>query len=144
MPEHIVVVNRPLAEVFAYAAALERHPEWQPDLLKAELLSTGRVGVGTTAAETRKVMGRVRRFEYRITAWEPERRLAFAATNGRVRPEGEMTFAPEGGATRVGFTIVAKSAGAGRLAVRLAGRAIERSVDANLQRLKEKLESGTV
>jgi uncharacterized membrane protein len=99
------------------------------------------MGVGTTAAETRKVMGRARRFEYRVTEWEPGRKLAFAGTNGRVRPEGEMTFAPEGAATRVGFSIEAKSAGAGRLVVRLAARAIERSIDANLARFKDKLES---
>jgi uncharacterized membrane protein len=141
VPEHSVIVNRPVAEVFAYAAALDRHAEWQPDLLKAEVLSSGPIGVGATAAETRKVMGRVQRFEYRITEWEQDRLLAFVTTNGRVRPEGEMTFAADGEATRVGFSIVPKGAGAGRLMLRLAGRAIERSIDANMARFKEKLES---
>lgn len=142
MADHFIEINRPVAEVFAYAAALERHVEWQPDLLKAELRSEGPVGLGTLAAETRRLMRRVQTFEYRVTDWEPERRIAFVTTNGRIRPEGEMTFAVEGEGTRVSFSIEAKSAGASRLLVRLAGRAIERSIDANLARFKAMLESG--
>lgn len=142
MPEHFVIVNRPVTEVFAYAAALERHAEWQPDLLTAEVLSEGPIGVGTLAAETRKVVRRVQRFEYRITEWEAGRRMAFVTTNGRIRPEGQMTFAPAGEGTRVGFTVEVNGAGASRLLVRLAGRAIERSIDANLARFKALLEDG--
>ena len=52
-----IEIDRPQQEVFAYLDELDKHSEWQGDLISSKLETDGPVGVGTRAADTRKVPG---------------------------------------------------------------------------------------
>jgi carbon monoxide dehydrogenase subunit G len=43
--------------------------------------------------------------DFRMTALDPDTRVAFDCIAGPVRPTGEFLFAPEGEGTRVSFTL---------------------------------------
>ncbi len=59
-----VEIDRPQAEVFAYLNELDRHPEWQEDLISSKIASEGPVGVGARATDKRKVPGGPREMTY--------------------------------------------------------------------------------
>lgn len=51
--EHSVVINRPVAEVFAYVTRPENTPRWQSGMLASQQISDGAMGVGTIFTEVR-------------------------------------------------------------------------------------------
>ena len=80
--------------------------------------------------------------DYRITAWEPPRRLAFEAIAGPVRPTGEYRVEAEGAGTRLTFALRAELNPIQRL---LLGRSVQRTMEAEVgatERLKRHLEAG--
>jgi hypothetical protein len=68
------IINRPVADVFAYMDDLEREHEWQPYLVRCEK-STEVNGVGTVRSYENLYMGRRFTNSYEITEYE----LMFAA-----------------------------------------------------------------
>lgn len=64
--------------------------------------------------------------DYEITAFEPDRRLAFRAIAGPVRPTGEYRLEDLGGETRLTFSLTADLPLLPRL---LMGRAVQKSMD---------------
>jgi len=78
--------------------------------------------------------------DYTVTGFEPNRVIAFRATAGPVRPEGEFRFEGAGQGTRVTFALSAELSGWKRLVM---ARAVQSTMDAEvaaLDRLKEVLE----
>jgi hypothetical protein len=79
--------------------------------------------------------------DYRVTAYEPNSRLAFEAIAGPVRPIGEYRLEEVDGGTRLTFALSAELGGLKRL---LMGAAVQKTMDAEVQateRLKSILES---
>ena len=79
--------------------------------------------------------------DYRITAYEPNTRLAFEAIAGPVRPTGEYLLADAAGGTRLTFSLQAELGGIKKL---LMGGAVQKTMDAevaSIERLKTLLES---
>src|SRR5947209_16726 len=83
-----VEIDRRPEDVFAYLDQLERHGEWQEQIVSVRLESEGPTRVGTRATDTRKVPGGPREFTYEITEHDPPRRSSFRGLNGAVRPVG--------------------------------------------------------
>jgi uncharacterized membrane protein len=137
-----VRVDRPPGATFAYAENLARQIEWQRDLEAVEVVTPGHVVEGTRAIETRRVAGRRLVNEYEITEHRPPSRLAFRTLNGAIRPEGVMTFEPDGDGTRVSFELVLRGFGLGRLLVPLVRLDARRQVRADLERFAEVMGRG--
>jgi carbon monoxide dehydrogenase subunit G len=79
--------------------------------------------------------------DYRITAFEPDRRLAFEGIAGPVRPTGTYRFEGSGGGTRLTFSIAAELGGIKKL---LMGGMVQKTMDAEVaatERLKTILEA---
>ncbi len=55
--EHSVVIDRPVADVFAFLADFENRSKFESDVVEAERTTDGDIGVGATFREVRKVMG---------------------------------------------------------------------------------------
>src|SRR5439155_16543487 len=91
-----VEIDRPPAEVFAYLNELDRHPEWQEDLIGSKVVSEGPVGVGARATDTRKVPGGPREMTYEITEPDPPRNSAWQGLNGPVSGEGAVSVEADG------------------------------------------------
>lgn len=137
--EHSVSILRPIGEVFAFVADGESAKRWRPGVLDVQHQS----GEGLGAIYRQGVKGPGGRriaADYEVTAFEPDRRIAFRAIAGPVRPTGEYRFSPEGEGTRVSLALEATLAGWKRLVM---GRAVQSTMDAevhNLDTLKSLLE----
>jgi uncharacterized membrane protein len=137
--QHSVSIRRPVGEVFAFVADGENAMRWRPGVLDVQHQS----GEGLGAIYRQGVKGPGGRriaADYKVTAFEPDRRIAFRAVAGPVRPTGEYRFSSEGDATRVSLALDATLTGWKRLVM---GRAVQRTMQAevrNLDTLKSILE----
>lgn len=59
-----IEIDRPQEDVFEYLDELDKHSEWQRDLISSRLETEGPIRVGTRAAATRKVPGGPREMIY--------------------------------------------------------------------------------
>ena len=138
--EREVTITRPVAEVFTFVADGLNAPQWRPGVMDISLVS----GSGLGAVYKQGVKGPGGRridADYRITAYEPNRRLSFEATAGPVRPTGEFAFDDANGATHVRFALQAELGGIKKL---LMGGAVQKTMDAEvaaLEHLKQVLEA---
>jgi uncharacterized membrane protein len=127
--EHQVTIARPTAEVFAFVADGLNGPKWRPGVLDIALVSGS--GVGAVYRQGVKGPGGRRiDADYRITAYEPNRLLAFEAIAGPVRPTGEYRFELAGDGTRVNFALRAELGGFKKL---LMSGAVQRTMDAEVE-----------
>lgn len=129
-----------MGDVFAFVADGENAMQWRPGVLDIQHLS----GEGMGAVYRQGVKGPGGRriaADYEVTAFEPNRRLAFRAIAGPVRPEGEYRFVESGDQTTVTFSLEATLTGWKRL---LMGRAVQSTMESevhSLDALKRILES---
>ena len=101
--EDSIVINRPVAEVFAYMDNIENEYEWQPYLREWEQHSPDENGVGTERRFVNQYMGRRFVNVYVVTEYESNQLVMY-----RSRPEaavqavgGQTWEAVEDGATKV-------------------------------------------
>jgi uncharacterized protein YndB with AHSA1/START domain len=140
MAKHSVEIRRPIAEVFAFVADGENARQWRPGVLDVARQS----GEGLGAIYRQGVKGPGGRriaADYEVTAFEPDRRIAFRAIAGPVRPTGEYEFAAAGDGTTVTLALDATLTGWKSLVM---GRAVQSTMLAevrNLDTLKRILES---
>src|ERR1700744_5644414 len=130
-----IMVERPCGEVFAYLADPRTHHEWQPDLIRTELVAGDTIGVGMQAVEVRKMFGREMRTPFEITRHEPPNRQDFHTTGGPIRPDGVLSCKQQGDGTLVSYEFNFN----GPLAW-LFPRIIGRGMKGDLARLKKQLE----
>jgi uncharacterized membrane protein len=134
-----IVINRPVDEVWAFVTDGANATKWRSGVLDVAKLSGS--GVGEVWKQGVKGPGGRRiDADFEVTAWEPDRLMAFKAIAGPVRPTGEYRFAAENGGTRLQFTLNAELSGLKNL---LMGRAVQSTMDAEmtgLDRLKAVLE----
>jgi uncharacterized protein YndB with AHSA1/START domain len=140
----VEIARRP-EDVFAYIDDLERHGEWQEEIVSVRVEGGGPTKVGTRAIERRKVPGREQTVTYEITEHDPPRTFAFHGTDGPIRPVGKGTIEPLDGGARSRFTIEfdfeAPGIG-GKLLRPIALAQARKAIPKGQQRLKERLESG--
>jgi uncharacterized protein YndB with AHSA1/START domain len=135
-----ITIQRPIAEVFAFFADAENDPQWRPGVV--EIKRQGELGVGARYHQrVRGPAGRSIAADIEVTAYEPDRHLAFQGTAGPVRPHGDYTFRDTGDATEVTFTLEAQLSGLKKL---IMGTPVQKTMDgevACLGRARRALES---
>jgi hypothetical protein len=138
-----VEIARSPEDVFAYLDQLDRHGEWQDEIVSAKVDTEGPVRVGTRVTEVRKVPGGKREISYEITAHDPPRTSSFRGVNGPIRVVGTVTVEPAGeGRSRVTIDLDFEGHGLGKLLLPLVRRDASKRVPVNQAKLKERLESG--
>lgn len=97
--ENTVEIQRPVAEVFAYASDPLKIAEWRPNVL--EIIGyEPPLRAGTTYELAENMMGR-KVFGQRVTDFEQDRLVVIETTSGSVRPVQRYTCEPiSEGATR--------------------------------------------
>jgi uncharacterized membrane protein len=136
-------INRTPQEVFAYLDQLDRHGEWQANIVSTKVETEGATRVGSRATDRRRVPGGQRDITYEITEYDPPRRVSFQGVNGPVRPRGTVTVEPAGESAsryRIEFDLVGH--GLGKLIAPLARRDARRRIPEDLARFKQRLEAG--
>jgi uncharacterized protein YndB with AHSA1/START domain len=141
---HSIEIDRPPEDVFAYLDQLERHGEWQAEIVSTKVETSGPVAVGTRVREFRKIGGREQDASYEITEHDPPRKTSFRGVVGPVRPLGTVVVAPvgDGSKTRVSIEFDLVGHGLGKLIAPLARTQARKSIARSQEQLKAKLEAG--
>ena len=138
--EYTVTIDRPARDVFDYLADGTHNSEWRTGVLDIKHTNSA-TGEG---AAYRQVLagpgGRRIDGDYRITAFDPPRRLEFLVTAGPARPAGvfELTDGTDR-ATVVRFALDLQPAGLMKFMTPMIVRQMRREV-AQLETLKKVLE----
>jgi uncharacterized membrane protein len=135
-----ILINRPIDAVFEYAAQFDRHPEWQQDLKTSTL--HGPSGLDARGTDSRQMGRRVQTYDWRVSEFDPPRRIGFEALTGPVRPAGTMSFTTDGDATRVDFAMAMNPRGFMKLLAPMIERKVQQANTGHLAKFKEILESG--
>lgn len=145
MIRNSVDIDRPQEEVFGYLDQLERHGEWQGDIVSSRMDTEGPVRVGARATDTRRVPGGPRDFTYEITEYDPPRKSSWRVLGGPVRAVGSVMVEPvgdEGARSRVTVEFDLEGHGIGVLLAPLARMQARKQVPKDQAKLKEILERG--
>ena len=130
----------PIEETFALIADFANAQDWDPGVATSERLEPGPVGLDARYRLGVRMRGRVAPMEYRITTFEPSRRVVLTGTGSNVYAVDEIRFAPAGDGTRIDYTADIRLGGWMRLAEPFAGgafRKIARDALDGMQRFLE-------
>jgi uncharacterized protein YndB with AHSA1/START domain len=132
----VIEIARPPQVVFAVATDPQRFADWQPDVVRVEMLDQSRF------ATTRRMTGGQRTLLQKITRNSPPDNWAAHAIEGPVRPHASITVEPiNGGAgSRVTFTLDFEGHGLGVALVTLVHRQAEKAAPVSYANLKKLLE----
>lgn len=101
---------------FAFVADFANAMHWDPGVATSERIDAGPVGVGARYRLGVRLGGRVASMEYRITVFEPSRRVVLAGAGSGVSAIDEIRFSPSGTGTRIDYTADIRLGGLLRLA----------------------------
>lgn len=116
----------PIDEAFAFVADFANSSQWDPGVATSERIDPGPVGVGARYALGVRMRGKVAPMEYRVTAWEPGRRVVLAGEGSNVSAVDEIRFEETPTGTRVDYTADISLTGWMRLVEPFAGGAFEK------------------
>jgi carbon monoxide dehydrogenase subunit G len=100
---------------FAFVADFANAMHWDPGVATSERVDAGPVGVGSRYRLGVRLAGRIAPIEYRITVFEPSRRVVLAGEGSGVSAVDEIRFEPAGTGTRIDYTADIRLAGVLRL-----------------------------
>jgi len=140
--QNTVTIRRPIEDVFGFLADFENIPTWNYAILRTSKTSPGPVGVGTTYRQIRSLPSRTEE-GFEVTVFQPTSRLEIHGEIGPFTATISYLLAPLGDATRLTNTVDLKPAsGALRLLAPLAAPRVKTAVAANLDALRQLLETG--
>jgi uncharacterized protein YndB with AHSA1/START domain len=136
-----VTIGRSPAEVFAFVSDQTNGPRWQRGLTAVRRTTEGPIGVGTRHTFERTLMGRKMDGGNEYTTYEPDKLVAFA-WSGPMPGQASYAVEPAGmGGTRLVSRLEMQAQGLLRLAEPVMAAGLSRDVEANLDTLKNLLES---
>ncbi len=116
----------PMAETFALIADFANAQRWDPGVATSERLDPGPVGPGARYRLGVRMRGRVAPMEYRITTFEPSRRVVLTGSGSINSAVDEIRFEPASDGTRIDYTADIHLGGWMRLVEPLAGGAFRK------------------
>jgi uncharacterized protein YndB with AHSA1/START domain len=139
-----IEINRRPEDVFAYLDDVERHAEWQEQIVEVQPEGDQPMGVGKRVRETRRVPGGDRTMTYEITEHDPPRQSSFRVLDGPIRAVGTISVEPvgDGSRSRLTFTLDFQGHGlGGKLLLPVAKSQARKQIPKDQARMKELLES---
>ena len=141
--EETVVISKPRAEVFAYAADSANTLDWSSNIIEYEATPPGPVQADTTAKGVTRVAGRNVEWTARVTELEDGVMFGYQSVVAPMAFTYTYRFEDVADGTRVSFRQDVPTIGGffGKLADPIVTRMYARSVSTNLANLKEMLEA---
>jgi uncharacterized membrane protein len=138
-----IVIDRPREEVAAFAADPDNASAWYQHIERVVWRTRKPLAIGTRVAFLAESLGRQLEFDYEVTALVPGEQLVMRTAEGRFPMETTYAWRDEpGGGTRMSLQSRGEARGLGRVGAPFLKRAMRRSSEKDLQRLKHLLESG--
>ena len=138
-----VEVDRPAAEVFAYATNPSKFHEWQQGVVSGSMEGNGEPSIGDHCLTTRRICGSERPATSELVRRDPPRSWAVRGIDGPIRAQVDVTVEPLAD-TRSRLTIAVdfEGHGIGKLLVPLVVRRQARAeMPGNIAKLKERVEA---
>lgn len=135
-----IIIERPIEEVFDYVADERNEPQYNPQMTRAEKVSPGPIGVGTTFHSVMTGTGRSAEMTIEFTEFDRPRRIAEVAHLSSMEIRGILLFERAGTGTRLRWIWDLEPHGLYRLLgplVRHIGERQERAVWTGLKRVLE-------
>ncbi|WP_329454719.1 SRPBCC family protein [Streptomyces sp. NBC_01497] len=143
--EATVDIDRPVEEVFAFLADGENDPKFSPRVVEMQRTTPGPTEVGTVYASTVKDAGMTTRRVFRISEFDPPRRIRWTETSKNLvtAPEGGYDLeAAADGTTHLRLHNSLEGHGVGKLLAGIALSAARKDADAFAHRIKDAVEAG--
>jgi uncharacterized protein YndB with AHSA1/START domain len=138
------VIDRPTAEVAAFAADPANAPRWYVNITAAEWKTPPPLAVGSRIAFVAQFLGRRMAYTYEVADLVPGERLVMRTTEGPFPMETTYTWQPiAGGGTHMTLRNRGTPSGFSKLVAPLMARAMRRANTKDLALLKQLLESRT-
>jgi uncharacterized protein YndB with AHSA1/START domain len=96
-----ILIDRPVEEVFDLVADQSNEPQYNPQMVRAEKITSGPVGTGTKFRSAVASMGRTAEMLIECTSYDRPRRLASITTMQQADISYTLTFEPAGTGTRM-------------------------------------------
>ena len=137
------VVERPAAQVFAYATDPTRFHEWQQGVIDGHLDRPGPARVGTKCLTTRRIGGANRTVTSELTHINPPRTWGVRGIDGPIRATVDVTVGPlTETSSRLTIAVGFDGHGIGKLLVPLTvRRQAQKEMPANVEALKRRVET---
>ena len=96
------VINRPVADVFAFVANFENHPKWETDFQEVKQLTSTSGGVGTTYQCLLKFPGQTATSKFEINEYVVNQKIPYEGeAAGPAKPRVSFLFESVAGGTKV-------------------------------------------
>ncbi|WP_243074358.1 SRPBCC family protein [Microbacterium sp. SS28] len=135
-----ISIRRPVHEVFDFLTDPRLRQQWDGSVVFEELTSPLPVGVGTTIHSRLRAMGRESDFHWRVTQFDPPRRMATVSTSGAVPTALVMEFTATGNTCDVRAAIEGTPEGLMRFVEPMIGEMVRTTLATGLVRAKALLE----
>jgi uncharacterized protein YndB with AHSA1/START domain len=138
---NVVVIDRPVRQVFGFVSDFENVPRWNYAITRTRKTSPGPVSAGTTYVQRREVPEPGEE-QFTVTDLVPDRQVAVEGTLGPFPARLSYEFEPaEGGGTVVTNSVELRITGPLRLLGGIATSRVKKAVADNLGALKRLLET---
>jgi uncharacterized protein YndB with AHSA1/START domain len=135
-----IVINQPVAKVFAYVVDAANHTAWHESLLEATVTPDGPVGVGSVYRYVTNVMGSKIESKLEVTAFEENKKWSVTTTGVPTPVETVYDFESEGGGTKLTLSM-ALSGGYPPAAETAVLQQMQKSLGEQGDRIKKMVES---
>ena len=136
-------IERPPEAVWAYATDIARHPEWM-GVLDAAVVAGDPTQPGAIGRESIRVGPRTYAMRLTVAAAKPGRLIAWTIDGGPMAGEARLELESAGSGTRVAWSGDVQMKGLWRLLEPLVGAEMRSGEQAELGRLKARLEADGV
>jgi hypothetical protein len=137
-----VVIAVPVERVAAYAADPANAPEWYENIKAVEWKTPPPVVLGSQVAFVASFLGRRLAYTYEIVEWVPGERLVMRTAEGPFPMETTYTWKADGEGTRMTLRNRGEPRGFAKVGAPVMAAQMRRANRADLDKLKELLESG--
>jgi uncharacterized membrane protein len=80
-----VLIDRPVEAVWSFMTDISNMPQWEDSHAEWKPTSEGPIALGSTFQSSNRFLGVELKFDLRIAEFEPNRKFAVEATNGRAK-----------------------------------------------------------
>jgi hypothetical protein len=134
-------IQRPPDRVFAYMTDSSNRPKWDTSMVEMKQTSAGPKGVGTTYKGEYQMIGGRRQWTASLTKYDLNSSVGYAISSGNLRVNQDVTLSPTAAGTKLSFAVDLRLNGLLRVFSPIMRWTISRQTKANIQRLKQFIES---
>jgi len=134
-------IDHPADGVFDFVTDASQRPRWDSSVVSEEALTPPPTSVGSRMRSRLKVMGREVEFEWRVTEWDPPRRMTLTSTSGPLPTSMTFDVVADGPGSVLTARMVGDPAGMMRFVEPLIEEGVRTNLSTGVARIRALLEA---